>query len=58
MLVPPERKFNLSLIYGTGKIITPLLKQDSGNVPVNELDVASKPGNMRQSISPDRTIYT
>lgn len=33
------------------KILTTLLKQDSGNVTVNGFDVASKPGNVRQSIS-------
>ena len=33
------------------KILTTLLKQDSGNVSVNGFDVASKPGNVRQSIS-------
>jgi ABC-2 type transport system ATP-binding protein len=33
------------------KILTTLLAQDSGNVTVNGFDVASKPGNVRQSIS-------
>jgi ABC-2 type transport system ATP-binding protein len=33
------------------KILTTLLKQDSGTVTVNGFDVASKPGNVRQSIS-------
>ncbi|PSL44246.1 ABC-2 type transport system ATP-binding protein [Chitinophaga niastensis] len=33
------------------KILATLLKQDSGNVTVNGFDVASKPGNVRQSIS-------
>ena len=33
------------------KILTTLLKQDSGNMMVNGFDVASKPGNVRQSIS-------
>ncbi len=33
------------------KILTTLLKQDSGNVSVNGFDVASKPGNVQQSIS-------
>ena len=33
------------------KILTTLLKQDSGNVTVNGFDVASKPDNVRQSIS-------
>lgn len=33
------------------KILTTLLKQDSGNVTVNGFDVSSKPGNVRQSIS-------
>jgi ABC-2 type transport system ATP-binding protein len=33
------------------KILTTLLKHDSGNVSVNGFDVASKPGNVRQSIS-------
>lgn len=33
------------------KILTTLLKQDSGNVIVNGFDVASKPDNVRQSIS-------
>nr|WP_286672845.1 ATP-binding cassette domain-containing protein [Anaeromonas gelatinilytica] len=41
---------------GTGKttivkILTTLLKQDSGTVIVNGFDVAAKPGNVRQSIS-------
>ena len=41
---------------GTGKttivkILTTLLKQDSGNVTVNGFDVASKPNSVRQSIS-------
>jgi ABC-2 type transport system ATP-binding protein len=33
------------------KILATLLKQDSGNVTVNGFDVASKPSNVRQSIS-------
>lgn len=33
------------------KILTTLLKQDSGNVTVNGFDVLSKPDNVRQSIS-------
>lgn len=33
------------------KILTTLLEQDSGNVTVNGFDVASQPGNVRQSIS-------
>ena len=33
------------------KILSTLLKQDSGNVTVNGFDVASKPGHVRQSIS-------
>ena len=33
------------------KILTTLLKQDSGNATVNGFDVASKPDNVRQSIS-------
>jgi len=33
------------------KILTTLLKQDSGNVTVNGFDVVSKPGSVRQSIS-------
>lgn len=33
------------------KILTTLLKQDSGNVTVNGFDVVSKPDNVRQSIS-------
>lgn len=33
------------------KILTTLLKQDSGNVSVNGFDVTSKPANVRQSIS-------
>lgn len=33
------------------KILTTLLKHDSGNVSVNGFDVASKPGHVRQSIS-------
>lgn len=33
------------------KILTTLLKQDSGTAAVNGFDVASKPGNVRQSIS-------
>jgi len=33
------------------KILTTLLKQDSGNVTVNGFDVLSKPGSVRQSIS-------
>ncbi|OQP60005.1 glycosyl transferase family 8 [Niastella vici] len=33
------------------KILSTLLKQDSGNVMVNGFDVSSKPGNVRQSIS-------
>jgi ABC-2 type transport system ATP-binding protein len=33
------------------KILTTLLKQDSGTATVNGFDVASKPGNVRQSIS-------
>jgi ABC-2 type transport system ATP-binding protein len=33
------------------KILTTLLKQDSGNVTVNGFDVSSKPGNVRRSIS-------
>ena len=33
------------------KILTTLLKQDSGNATVNGFDVSSKPGNVRQSIS-------
>jgi ABC-2 type transport system ATP-binding protein len=33
------------------KILTTLLKHDSGNVSVNGFDVASKPGNVRKSIS-------
>ena len=33
------------------KILTTLLKQDSGNVTVNGFDVSSEPGNVRQSIS-------
>lgn len=33
------------------KILTTLLKQDSGNVTVNGFDVSSKPGNVRESIS-------
>ena len=33
------------------KILTTLLKQDSGNATVNGFDVVSKPGNVRQSIS-------
>ncbi len=33
------------------KILTTLLKQDSGNVSVNGFDVASNPGNVRQAIS-------
>jgi ABC-2 type transport system ATP-binding protein len=33
------------------KILTTLLKHDSGNVTVNGFDVSSKPGNVRQSIS-------
>src|SRR5512140_1088099 len=33
------------------KILTTLLKQDSGKVTVNGFDVVSKPGNVRQSIS-------
>jgi len=33
------------------KILATLLKQDSGIVTVNGFDVASKPGNVRQSIS-------
>ena len=32
------------------KILTTLLKQDSGNVTVNGFDVASKPESVRQSI--------
>lgn len=33
------------------KILSTLLKQDSGKVTVNGFDVSSKPGNVRQSIS-------
>lgn len=33
------------------KILSTLLKQDSGTVSVNGFDVASKPGNVRESIS-------
>lgn len=33
------------------KILSTLLKQDSGNVTVNGFDVLLKPGNVRQSIS-------
>lgn len=33
------------------KILTTLLKQDSGNVTVNGFDIVSKPDNVRQSIS-------
>ncbi|MCK9209073.1 MAG: ATP-binding cassette domain-containing protein, partial [Salinivirgaceae bacterium] len=33
------------------KILTTLLKQDSGTAAVNGFDVTSKPGNVRQSIS-------
>ena len=33
------------------KILTTLLKQDSGTATVNGFDVAAKPGNVRQSIS-------
>jgi len=33
------------------KILTTLLKQDNGTAVVNEFDVASKPDNVRQSIS-------
>jgi len=33
------------------KILTTLLKQDSGKVTVNGFDVVSKPGSVRQSIS-------
>jgi len=33
------------------KILATLLKPDSGNVTVNGFDVASNPGNVRQSIS-------
>ena len=33
------------------KILTTLLKQDSGTITVNGFDVASKPDNVRQSIS-------
>jgi ABC-2 type transport system ATP-binding protein len=33
------------------KILTTLLKQDGGTAAVNGFDVASKPGNVRQSIS-------
>ncbi len=33
------------------KILTTLLKHDSGNVTVNGFDVSLKPGNVRQSIS-------
>jgi len=33
------------------KILTTLLKQDSGNVTVNGFDVSLEPGNVRQSIS-------
>lgn len=33
------------------KILSTLLKQDGGNAIVNGFDVASKPGNVRQSIS-------
>jgi ABC-2 type transport system ATP-binding protein len=33
------------------KILTTLLKQDSGNATVNGFDVISNPGNVRQSIS-------
>ncbi len=33
------------------KILTTLLKQDSGTAAVNGFDVASKPGNVRESIS-------
>lgn len=33
------------------KILTTLLKQDSGNVTINGFDVASKPNSVRQSIS-------
>ncbi|RPD40522.1 ABC transporter ATP-binding protein [Chitinophaga barathri] len=33
------------------KILTTLLKQDSGNVIVNGFDVVAQPGNVRQSIS-------
>lgn len=33
------------------RILSTLLKQDSGNVTVNEFDVISKPNSVRQSIS-------
>jgi len=33
------------------KILTTLLKQNSGNITINGFDVASKPANVRQSIS-------
>ena len=33
------------------KILTTLLKQDGGTATVNGFDVASRPGNVRQSIS-------
>lgn len=33
------------------KILTTLLKQDSGIITVNGFDIATKPGNVRQSIS-------
>ena len=54
--VKPGSIFALLGSNGAGKttivkILTTLVKQDSGNVTVNGFDVLSNPGNVRQSIS-------
>jgi ABC-2 type transport system ATP-binding protein len=54
--VEPGSIFALLGSNGAGKttivkILTTLLKQDSGTATVNGFDVAAKPGNVRQSIS-------